>query len=64
MDEGGGSDQGMRILSYLVAGLLVYGGVGWVLDYLFATTFIFPLGIIVGAAAGIYMVIMRYGRLS
>lgn len=64
MDEGGGSDQGMRILSYLVAGLLVYGGVGWVLDYLFTTTFIFPLGIIVGAAAGIYMVIMRYGRLS
>ncbi|MFZ1410783.1 MAG: hypothetical protein WAS07_04965 [Micropruina sp.] len=63
MDERGGADQGMRIISYLVAGLLVYGGIGWLLDYFFRTTFVFPLGIIVGAAAGVYMVIMRYGRL-
>lgn len=62
MEERRGIDQGMTIISYLVAGLLVYGGIGWLLDWWLKTSFLLPSGIIVGAVAGIYMIIRRYGR--
>ncbi|QLQ17304.1 MAG: AtpZ/AtpI family protein [Micropruina sp.] len=52
----------MTIISYLVAGLLLYGGIGWLLDWWLKTGFFFPTGIIVGAVAGMYVIIRRYGR--
>lgn len=62
MDEHGGMDQGMRIVSYLISGLLFYGGLGWLADRALSTTFWLPLGVILGAAAGSYLVIKRYGQ--
>ena len=63
MDEQGGMDQGMRILSYLMSGLIFYGGLGWLADRALNTTLWLPIGLVFGAAAGIYLVIKRYGRL-
>ena len=62
MDRQPGVEQGMRILSYLVAGVLVYGGVGWLIDRWLNTNFALAAGIIFGAGVGIYMVYRRYGR--
>ncbi len=57
-----GMDYGMRVLSYLIAGVLFYGGLGWVGDHYLGTRFLLPLGIVLGAAGGCYVIIRRYGR--
>jgi F0F1-type ATP synthase assembly protein I len=59
--EPGGMNQGMQTLSYLIAGVLLYGGLGWVGDHYLGTRFLLPLGIVVGAGFGIYLVVKRFG---
>lgn len=44
-----------RSFGYLVAGVAFYGAVGWGLDRWLGTRFLVAVGIIVGAALGIYM---------
>jgi F0F1-type ATP synthase assembly protein I len=60
--EMAGMDQGMRVLSYLIAGVLLYGGLGWLGDHVLGTGFLLPVGIVLGAAGGCYVIIRRYGR--
>ncbi len=60
--EMAGMDQGMRVLSYLIAGVLVYGVLGWVGDHYLGTAFLLPIGIVLGAAGGCYAIIKRYGQ--
>jgi ATP synthase protein I len=62
LGELAGMDYGMRVLSYLIAGVLFYGGLGWVGDHVLGTRFLLPIGILLGAAGGCYVVIRRYGR--
>ncbi len=62
MDNRDGSDQGIRVLSYLVSGIVVYGGLGWLADRWLQTSFMLPAGIILGAIASMYLIIKRYGR--
>lgn len=52
-------DQGMRALSYLISGVLLYGALGWVGDHFLHTSFLLPVGIVLGAAFGIYSTIRR-----
>lgn len=59
-----GMDTGMRVLSYLIAGVMVYGLLGWVGDHFLGTRFLLPVGIIAGAAFGVYVVIRRFGQVS
>jgi len=63
LGEMAGMDQGMRVLSYLIAGVLVYGGLGWLGDHALGTSFLLPIGIVLGAASGCYVIIRRYGQL-
>lgn len=62
MGEHSGMDTGLRVLSILISGLAFYGVLGWLLDRWLQTSWGLPVGIIVGAAAGVYLVIARYGR--
>lgn len=62
MAEHNGPGDGYRVLSMLLVGPLFYGGGGWLLDQWLQTSWIFPVGLVIGAAAGVYMVIARYGR--
>jgi ATP synthase protein I len=62
MSERSGSSDGYRVLGVLLAGPLFYGGVGWLADRWLQTSWLLPLGIVVGVAAGVYLVIARYGR--
>ena len=55
-----GMNQGLQVLSYLVAGIGAYGFLGWLGDHFLGTGFLLPLGIVVGAALGIYVVIKRF----
>lgn len=51
----------MRVLSYLIAGVALYGSLGWLGDRFLGTGFLLPIGIIVGAALGCYVIIRRFG---
>jgi F0F1-type ATP synthase assembly protein I len=63
-EESGGMDLGLRVLSYLIAGVLVYGLLGWLGDHYFGTRFLLPIGIVAGAAFGAYVIIRRFGRID
>jgi F0F1-type ATP synthase assembly protein I len=62
--ETAGMDQGLRVLSYLISGVLLYGMLGWLGDHYFGTRFLVPIGIVVGAAFGVYVIIRRFGRID
>lgn len=59
-----GMDQGLRVLSYLISGVLLYGGLGWVGDHFLGTGFLLPIGIVAGAAFGVYVIIRRFGQVD
>lgn len=54
-----GMNQGMQMLSYLIAGIALYGFLGWLGDHFLGTGFLLPVGIVAGAGLGIYLVIRR-----
>jgi F0F1-type ATP synthase assembly protein I len=47
---------------YLVAGVFVYGLIGWALDQWLGTTFLVVIGILFGAGLGIFMTWARFNR--
>jgi F0F1-type ATP synthase assembly protein I len=58
---GGGADVVWSILGTLVAGVLAWGGIGWLLDRWLGTRYLVALGVLVGAAGAFYLIIRRYG---
>jgi F0F1-type ATP synthase assembly protein I len=62
-DAWSGMEIGWAITGTLIAGMLVLGGLGYVLDRVFgAGAALTAVGIVVGAGLGIYIVYLRYGR--
>ena len=55
-------EEGLRVLSYLIAGLAVYGFLGWLGDDLLGTKWMLPTGMVLGTAGSVYLIIRRYGR--
>ena len=62
MSGQGGAEQGYRILSIMIAGLLAYGGLGWLLDRWLGTAWFLPIGLILGVGLGVYYVVAKFGR--
>jgi ATP synthase protein I len=51
------------VTATLLAGLGVWGGIGYLVDRWAGTYPLFtPIGLILGVAGGIYLVYVRYGR--
>jgi ATP synthase protein I len=48
-------------LSYILAGPLLYGGLGWVADHLLGTILFLPVGIVGGLALSIFVIYRRFG---
>jgi len=63
-ESSAGLNQGMRVLSYLIGGVVLYGLLGWVGDRYLHTSFLLPVGIIGGAALAIYVIIRRFGQVD
>jgi len=63
-ENSAGMNQGIRVLSYLIGGVVLYGFLGWVGDRYLHTTFLLPFGIVGGAALAIYVIIRRFGQVD
>ncbi|MBC2934079.1 AtpZ/AtpI family protein [Nocardioides sp. zg-1228] len=63
-ESGASSSQPSRISapSYLVAGVLFYGAVGWLLDQWLDTRFLVAAGVLLGGALGTYMMVVQLNR--
>ena len=61
-DEGLSKGSGYTVLSYLIAGLLAYGGLGWLAGHFTHVTLLFPVGMLTGLAISVGWIIYRYGR--
>jgi F0F1-type ATP synthase assembly protein I len=51
----------MVVLSYLLSGIILYGGLGWAGDHFLKTSWLLPVGLILGLVTSIYLIIKRYG---
>ena len=47
-------------LSFLLTGILLFGGIGWGLDTLFDTRWCTPVGLLAGGTAALYLIYIRY----
>jgi len=61
-DNGLTMGSGWSIFSYLISGLLAYGGIGWVIGHFTHVSLFFPIGMLVGLAISIGWIIYQYGR--
>ncbi|GGM18047.1 AtpZ/AtpI family protein [Nakamurella endophytica] len=59
-----GANEGWAVMTTLLSGFVLWGGIGWLLDRWFGTHFLTPVGLMVGMALGIYAVVARFGGLS
>jgi F0F1-type ATP synthase assembly protein I len=53
-------NDGIRIIAEMLAGILLYGGLGWGADWLFDTGFLKFVGCIIGVGLSIYLVYKRH----
>jgi hypothetical protein len=53
---------GWEVVSYLIAGLAAYGGIGWVVGHYTHVHVLFPIGMAIGLALSLGWVVHRFGR--
>ena len=56
------ASDGWRIFSNMIAGMVIYGGIGWLVGHWTGISVLFPLGMIFGIVLSVLMVIFRYMR--
>jgi ATP synthase protein I len=58
-----GMSTGWQVTSYMLGGILGFGFVGFLIDWLAGTAKIFTaIGMVAGAACSVYLVYVHYGR--
>jgi ATP synthase protein I len=57
-----GLDIGWTVFSYLISGMIAYGGIGWLVGRAVHVELLFPIGMLAGLAISIGFIIHRYGR--
>jgi len=61
-DEASGANMGWAAVGYLMAGIGVWGFLGWLVDHWLGVKGIFlSIGMVLGAAGGIYLIVKRLG---
>jgi ATP synthase protein I len=53
---------GWSVFSYMIGGMILYGGVGWLVGQWTHIPVLFPVGMIVGLALAITLIIFRVTR--
>jgi hypothetical protein len=57
-----GPGAGSEAFSYIAAGLVAYGGIGWVVAHFTHIELFFPIGMLVGVAISLGWVVYKYGH--
>jgi len=57
-----GLEIGWTVFSYLIGGMIAYGGIGWLIGRAVHVAILFPIGMLVGLGISLGYVIYRYGR--
>jgi hypothetical protein len=57
-----GLEVGWTVVSYLLAGMAAYGGIGWLIGRAVHVPLLFPLGMLVGLGISTGYIIYRFGR--
>jgi ATP synthase protein I len=60
--SGIGPGAGWEVFSYLIAGMVTYGGLGWVIGHFTHIEIFFPIGMLVGLAISLCWIVFKYGR--
>jgi F0F1-type ATP synthase assembly protein I len=60
-EQRGEAGDGYAALSYVLAGPLLYGGLGWVGDHFLGTVFLTLVGVVIGLALSVYVLYKRFG---
>lgn len=55
------TDAATGVLAYLLGGVILFGGIGWLLDEWWGTGFAVPAGLLIGMTLSLYVVWLRYG---
>ncbi len=56
------ADDAWSIPSYILSGMLAYGGIGWLLDRWLGIGALFPIGLVFGLLFAMYLIYLRHGR--
>ena len=56
----GANDDGLVALSYLLSGVVFYGGLGWAGAHYLGHQWMLPVGLVLGVTISLYLVIRRY----
>ncbi|NHC23270.1 AtpZ/AtpI family protein [Nocardioides sp. IC4_145] len=51
-----------QAFSQIVAGVLLYGGAGWLADRWLGTSYLVAIGIVIGAGLSLYAVVKQFGH--
>ncbi len=54
--------DGWQILSYMFGGMILYGGIGWLISHFTGIAILFPIGMILGIGLSVAMIIFRFTR--
>jgi F0F1-type ATP synthase assembly protein I len=61
-DDGSPKGDPWHAFGYIVAGVAVYGTIGWLADGWFGTSYLVAIGILLGAGFGLYMTWARFNK--
>lgn len=53
---------GLTFLSYMIGGMILYGGIGWLIGRWTHVAVLFPIGMLAGLALSVALIIFRVTR--
>jgi ATP synthase protein I len=53
---------GWTVMSYLIGGMALYGGIGWLIGRWTGIAALFPVGMLFGLGLALTLVVLRFGR--
>jgi ATP synthase protein I len=57
-----GLGTGWTVFSYLIGGMVAYGGIGWLIGRAVHVALLFPVGMLVGMGISLGYIIYRFGK--
>jgi ATP synthase protein I len=54
--------DGWQIFSYMLGGMILYGGIGWLIGHWTGISILFPIGMILGIGLSVALIIFRFTR--